>query len=412
MAWLTGLGRFGVKLGLARARALLAALGDPAAGKRGALVAGTNGKGSTCAFLASILEAAGHRTGTMPSPHLRSYTERVQVSGVPISEAEFAAAVSAARPAVEQVAAEEGEPTEFELLTAIALEWLAARCDRLVIEVGMGGRLDATNVLDLGVAIVTNVSLDHTRWLGDTVEEIAAEKAAIVKPGNLALTAAEEPALGVVRDRCAAAGARLWRLGDELSVSARGLGWEGSEADVAGPGFTHRGLHIPLVGSFQPLNAALAVAAAEGLGDATPEAVRRGLAATRWPGRMEVLPGTPRVVLDGAHNPAGMAALASNLRPLLGRPPVVVFAAMRDKDLPAMLRELRSLEPAAVLFTRAESGAQRSADPRHLLALWADGGGRVVEPPAKALADAREAAGQGGTVVACGTLYMLGELRA
>lgn len=409
MAWLTGLGRFGVKLGLARTRALLEALGSPERGARGALVGGTNGKGSTCAFLASILEAGGLRTGTMPSPHLRSYTERIQVAGVPIGEADFAAAVEAARPAVERVAAEHGEPTEFEILTAVALAWLRPRCDRLVIEVGMGGRLDSTNVLDLGAAVLTNVSLDHTRWLGDTVEEIAAEKAAIIKPGNLALTAAEEPALGVVESRCQAVGARLWRLGEEVAVRARSMGWEGSETDIRGPGFEHTGLHVPLVGSYQPLNAALAVAAAEGLGDATPEAVRTGLARTRWPGRLEVLPGMPRVVLDGAHNPAGMAALAANLAPLLERPPVVVFAAMRDKDLGAMLRELERLEPRRVFFTRAVSGAQRSADPASLRALWS-GEAACIEPPAAALEAAREAAGGGGTVVVCGTLYMLGEL--
>ncbi len=410
VAWLTGLGRFGVKLGLARTQALLNEVGNPQRGRRGALVGGTNGKGSTCAFLASILEAAGLRTGTMPSPHLKSYTERIQLSGTPISEAEFAAAVEAARPAAERVAAAHGEPTEFELLTAIALAWLGPRCDRLVIEVGMGGRLDATNVLDLGLAIVTNVSLDHMRWLGDTVEEIAGEKAAIIKGGNLALTAAEEPALSVIRSRCDAVGARLWRLGDEVLVSARSLGWDGSEADVCGPGYEHRGLHIPLVGGFQPLNAALAVAAAERLGDASPEAVRAGVAATRWPGRIEVLPQSPRVVLDGAHNPAGLAALVDTLEPLLERPPVVVFAAMRDKDLPKMLGQLRRLRPRAVFFTRAASGAQRSADPGQLLALWGDAGGHVVEVPAEALNAAREEAGAHGTVIACGTLYMLGEL--
>ncbi len=409
VAWLTGLGRFGVKLGLDRTRALLAELGHPEAGKRGALVAGTNGKGSTCAFLASILEAGGHRTGTMPSPHLRSYAERIQVGGTPIAEPEFAAAVAAVQPAAERVAAREGPPTEFELLTAVALNWLAERCDRLVIEVGMGGRLDATNVLDLGVAAVTNVSLDHTRWLGSTVEEIAAEKAAIIKPGNLALTAAQEPALGVIRSRAAAAGARLWTLGEEVTVEARSRGWEGSVADIRGPGFDHLGLEIPLVGSFQPRNAALAVAAAEALGDATPAAVREGLARTRWPGRLQVVPGPPRVVLDGAHNPAGVAELIASVGPLLEAPPVVVFAAMRDKDLGAMLTELRRLQPRAVIFTRATSGALRSADPSDLRELWGEAA-RVVEPPAAALEAAREAAGPEGTVVVCGTLYMLGEL--
>jgi len=390
---------------------VLAALGDPQRGARGALVAGTNGKGSTCAFLAAILEARGLRTGTMPSPHLGSYSERIQISGRPLDPELFAAAVAAVRPAVDRVAAEHGPPTEFEVLTAAAVAWLAPRCDRLAVEVGMGGRLDSTNVLDLGVAVITNVSLDHQHWLGDTVEEIAREKAAIVKPGNQVITGAEGAALRVIEERCAAAGATLWRLGEELRVESRWRGWEGTELDVSGPGFEHRGLQVPLLGSFQARNAALAVAAAQALGDATPEAVAQGIAAARWPGRLEVIAERPRVILDGAHNEAAMAALVDDLSALLDRPPVVVFAAMRDKDLEALLGRLRRLRPPAVLFTRAASAGERAADPWRLAELWG-AGGRVVEPAADALAAARGRAGPGGTVVVCGTLYLAGELRS
>ena len=189
--------------------------GNPERGLRGALVAGTNGKGSTAAMLAAALRAAGHTVGTMPSPHLSSYTERIQIDGNPISEAEFAAAVGWLKPRLEGIAEELGPPTEFEILTTVALTYLAQRCDRLVIEVGMGGRLDATNVLDLGLAIVTNVALDHTRYLGATVERIAAEKAGVIKSGNMVLTAAEGPALGVVEATAAGVGATCWRLGEE-----------------------------------------------------------------------------------------------------------------------------------------------------------------------------------------------------
>ena len=405
-------GRFRVKMGLERTQALLAELGHPEAGLRGALVTGTNGKGSTCAFLASILAAAGLRAGTMPSPHLKSYTERVQVDGVPIDEDEFAEALDAIEPALAAVATRLGEATEFEVLTALALNWLGPRVDRLVIEVGMGGRLDTTNVLDLGVAVVTNVALDHTRHLGATVEAIAAEKAAIVKPGDACLTAAEGPALAVVEARCREVGASLWRLGKELELQWRWRGWEGSEIDLRGPGFEHRGLRVPLAGSFQPANAALAVAAAHALGDATSEAVRKGLAATRWPGRLEVVAGSPRVLLDGGHNPEGLHRLAGDLEHLLAgeRAPVVVFGAMSDKDLPAMLAELRRLRPPVVLFTRAASAGERAADPAALAAAWG-AGGRVVEPAAEALAEARAGAGAEGTVLVCGSLYLVGELR-
>jgi dihydrofolate synthase/folylpolyglutamate synthase len=399
-------------MGLERTQALLAELGNPEAGLRGALVAGTNGKGSTCAFLASILAAAGLRAGTMPSPHLASYTERVQLNGVPITETEFAAALEAVTPALDAVEARLGEPTEFEILTALALNWLAPRCDRLVIEVGMGGRLDTTNVLDLGVAVVTNVALDHTRHLGSTVQAIAGEKAAIVKPGDLCLTASEAPALEVVEARCRETGARLWRLGRELEIDWRWRGWEGSELDIAGPGFEHRDLRIPLLGSFQPANAALAVAAAQALGDASPQAVRAGVAATRWPGRLEVIAESPRVIVDGGHNPEGLRRLAADVNRLLagGAPPVVVFGAMSDKDLPGLLAELRRLRPAAVLFTRAASAGERAADPEALAAQWG-AGGRALEPAAAALQEGRARAGSGGTVLVCGSLYLVGELR-
>jgi dihydrofolate synthase / folylpolyglutamate synthase len=399
-------------MGLERTQALLAELGRPETGLRGALVTGTNGKGSTCAFLASILSAAGLRAGTMPSPHLASYTERVQINGVPISEGELAAALDAVTPALEAVAARLGEPTEFEILTVLALNWLSPRADRLVIEVGMGGRLDTTNVLDLGVAVVTNVALDHTQHLGTTLEAIAVEKAAIVKAGNLCLTAAEGPPLGVVEARCRAVGAGLWRLGRELEVDWRWQGWDGSELDIAGPGFQHRALKIPLLGSFQPPNAALAVAAAHALGDATPEAVRAGVAATRWPGRLELVAESPRMLVDGGHNREGLRRLAADVSRLLtgADPPVVVFGAMSDKDVPGLLGGLRLLRPAAVLFTRAASAGERAADPAGLAAQWG-AGGRAVEPAAAALEEARARAGSGGTVLVCGSLYLVGELR-
>ncbi len=198
LAHVTGLGRFGVKLGLDRMRAILDELGHPEAGHRGALVAGTNGKGSTTAFLESILRARGLRTGMTPSPHLSSYTERVVLDGVPISEAGFAAAMGELLPRLEPVIARLGEPTEFELLVALALAWLGPRTDRLVVEVGMGGRLDSTNVLDLGVSVITNVGLDHRPHLGRTVRQIAAEKAGIVKRGDVVVTGATGGALDVV----------------------------------------------------------------------------------------------------------------------------------------------------------------------------------------------------------------------
>jgi dihydrofolate synthase/folylpolyglutamate synthase len=412
VAAITSLGRFGIKLGLERMQAILDELGHPERGLRGALIAGTNGKGSTSAFLESILREAGFHTGMTPSPHLRSYTERVQLDAQPISEADFAAALFELRPRLEPVVERLGAPTEFEVLIGLALAWLAPRADRLVIEVGMGGRLDSTNVLDLGVAVITGVALDHQRYLGDTLEQIAAEKAGIIKAGNVVVTGAEGPALGVIERAAAAAGAaELWRLGKEIQLQVRWLGWQGARLDLRGPGFSYRDLDIRLLGDFQPANAALAVAAAHALGDATPEAVRRGLARARWPGRLELA--GERLLLDGAHNPDGLRRLATSLERLLPEvQPTVVFGMMADKDLGEMLAALERLRPARVLFSAAASAGERALSPERLLQAW---GGRAaaeaVADAARALERARELAGPGGWVLVCGSLYLVGELR-
>jgi dihydrofolate synthase/folylpolyglutamate synthase len=421
LAEITGVGRFGIKLGLERTRAILQRLGNPQAGLRGALVAGTNGKGSVCAFVSAILEAGGLRSGRLPSPHLSSYRERILVGEEEISEADFAAALEAVRPALEAVTDSQGGPTEFEILTSMALWHLAPRIDRLVCEVGMGGRLDVTNVLDLGVAVVTNVSLDHVHYLGKTLAAIAAEKAAIIKPGNVAVTGCRGDALAVVERQAEQQNVQLWRLGRELRLQSRFLGWEGSVIDLSGPGFAHRGLRVPLAGSFQAENAALAVAAAEAMGDATPVSVRQGLLQARWPGRLERFPGRPQVILDGGHNPEGLRRLASDLRRLEpGARLVVVFGAMADKDLPRMLAVVRRMRPAGIFFTKAASAGGRAAEPADLAALWGRVAGGTPSLPspqgggtsaAEALDTAVWLAGGEGTVLVCGSLYLVGELR-
>src|SRR5216684_3414677 len=280
LAYISRIGRFGMKLGTERTRAILDRMGEPDRGLAGALIAGTNGKGSTGACLASILQAAGHVVGFMPKPHLVSYTERIQIDGTPITERDFAQTLENLMPTLDVIADEMGPATEFEMLTAMALAYLAPRVDRLVCEVGLGGRLDATNALDLGVAVITNVDLDHQKYLGNTIEEIAREKAAIIKPGNRVVTGCEGPALAIVEEHSRNAGASLWRLGREINVESKSRGWSGHEVSVTGPGFGHSRLALPLVGDYQPANAALAVAAAHALDEVTDEAVREGLAHT------------------------------------------------------------------------------------------------------------------------------------
>src|SRR5687768_16271726 len=284
-------------MGLERVERLMAEAGRPDDGLRGALVGGTNGKGSVVAMVRSVLGAAGLRVGTMPKPHLVSYRERVAVDGEPIDPADFAAAVTRLLPAIDRVAAEVGPPTEFEALTAVAIAELARRrVDLALVEVGMGGRLDATNVLDLGVAAITNVQRDHEAYLGRTLTAIGGEKAAIIKAGNLAVTGASARGLRPILDRCASLGVPLRRSGPRqpFRATVRRHDWDGLLVDAVTPAGRLAELRIGLLGAHQAENAAVALAVldavAERHGIRVDEAsLRHGLATARWPGRLELL---------------------------------------------------------------------------------------------------------------------------
>jgi len=399
-----------MKLGTERTRAILDRLGAPDRAMRGALIAGTNGKGSTGACLSSILRAAGHRVGFMPKPHLISYTERIEVDSTPISERDFVRTLDDLMPTLDVVAAELGPATEFETLTAMAIAYLAPRIDLLVCEVGLGGRLDATNALDLGVGIITNVDLDHQKYLGNTIAEIAREKAAIIKEGDVALTGCEGEALAIVEDRVASQFGRLWRLGLEVRIESRSLGWDGHVVSVSGPGFEHRDMRLGLVGDYQPRNAALAVAAAHVLDVQDDAAIRQGLAATRWPGRLQVIAERPRVILDGGHNRAAMVKAGATLRRLIGGERLVaVFAMLSERDPVEILAALRTVQPDAVVFTEPESAHGHAIAPERLSEVYG-AGSEVVRPAARALERARDLAGSSGNVLVCGSLYLVGEI--
>ncbi len=412
LVYISRLGRFGMKLGTQRTRAILDRLGNPERGLKGALIAGTNGKGSTAACLASILQSAGRSVGFMPKPHLVSYTERIQLNGVPVSERDFVQTLEDLMPTLDRVAAEVGQATEFEMLTGMALAYLAPRVDRLVCEVGLGGRLDATNALDLGVAVITNVDLDHQKYLGDTIEQIANEKAAIIKPGDHVITGCEGVALEIVEDYARRAGSTIWRLGREIRVDSTSRGWEGHKLAVSGPGFEHSDLDLSLVGEYQPANAALAIAAAEALGDATDDAVRNGLASTIWPGRLQLIAKNPRVILDGGHNPAAMTKSGAALRRLIGSERLVtVFAMLSERDPAQLLAALRTLEPDVAVFTEPGGASGHAISAGRLAATYGPGG-RAVMPAQAALEEARELAGPDGNVLVCGSFYLVGEILA
>jgi dihydrofolate synthase/folylpolyglutamate synthase len=426
-------GRFGINLGLGRVRALLAALGDPQLGIRGVLVGGTNGKGSVLALAGSAVRAAGLRAGETPKPHLVTYRERLQVAGRPIEPAAFAALLREVMARADRLDPGLGPPTEFELLTAAMFRWFASEAvDLALVEVGLGGRLDATNAWDGGVAAITNVDLDHTDRLGTTVEAIAVEKAAIIEAGDRAVTAATGPALDVIRARAADVGAPL-----RVVEPAPLVGWDRDGIDVVLPGLGPT--RVGLRGRHQAANVALADALldeleAAGIARVDAAARRTGYAAARWPGRLELLEvpapsgGLVEVLLDGAHNPAAAGVLATaldDLRPHLaggGEPPsarprlTLVTAVMADKDVEGIVAALAGAEALAgarVIATEVPGG--RSIPAADLARSWATGGGRGLtvgaEPdPRRAVDDA--IAGAPGTVVVTGSLYLVGAVRA
>jgi len=420
-------GRFGISLGLARVEALLEELGDPHRQLRGALVAGTNGKGSVVALVRGVLNAAGLRVGTMPKPHLVSYRERIAIDGRPLSRERFATAIAAVLPAIERVTARLGPPTEFEALTAAAFNELAGSgIDLAIVEVGLGGRLDATNVVDPGVAVVTNVQHDHERLLGATLAAIGAEKAAIVKPGNLAVTGAAGNGLRPVVERCIALSVPLRRAGagQHYRATVRHAGWHGVLVDATTPGRPLLDLRVGLLGGHQAANAAVALAVLDALvedaarhGTRLPvneAAIRHGFGAARWPGRMELVPMTPLgpVLLDGAHNPAGARALAAALAELGMRRFPLVFGAMRGKRVSAVLRALAPLDPRPI-FTRVDDHG--ALPPAALLRAWqriGGGGGAIAATPEAALpAAAALRSAQDQPIVVAGSLYLVGAVR-
>jgi dihydrofolate synthase / folylpolyglutamate synthase len=411
-------GRFGIRLGLGRTRALLRELGHPERSVRGALVGGTNGKGSVLALADAALRAAGHHVGTTPKPHLVTYRERVCLDGRPIGADDFARLVAEVLPIADRVARRHGQPTEFELLTAVVFARFAeARPAVALVEVGLGGRLDATHAWDGGVAAITNVALDHMAQLGPTVTAIAREKAAIIERDDLAVTGARGDGLVVIRRRARRLGVPLTEV-----VAPPILGWDrdGIDVDLPRLGPTRIGLR----GRHQAENAATADAVldaleAAGIATVPDDARRAGYASAVWPGRLELIRAAGHdVLLDGAHNPAGAAALATaldDLRPYLeGGRPTLVTATMADKDVDGLVAALAgsaALRGARIVATTLPGSRAMPAD--ELAERWRRlGPSEDVRPetdPERALTRALDA---DGPVVVAGSLYLVGVARA
>jgi dihydrofolate synthase/folylpolyglutamate synthase len=416
---------FGEKPDLGRMRRLLALLGDPHVGLPVLHVGGTAGKGSTATIAAALLTAAGYRTGLHTKPHLARVNERIVVNGAPISDEDLRALIEEAAPAARAI-----DPSWYEFTVAIAfLHFRRVSVDIAVIEVGLGGTWDGTNVVQPLVAVLTNVGLDHTEILGDTVEEIARDKVGIIKPGCIAITGVTQPTVQeIVHDRATREGVPLWRLGHEIIVDE----WRG-DTDLAGrfdvtvqgwPRWRHHLLRLSLLGEHQITNAALAIAAVHALetrGLVVSDAViQQTLPTIRIPGRLEVVAEQPTIVLDGAHNPDKMDALLAALREYFTYKRLIVVAAFtRRHDSTAMLARLAAVVDHLVLTTFtmfADFGPGHAVPPEESATAYAamqPHGTWSIEPdPLAAVAAARAMAQPDDLICITGSLYLVGTVRA
>ena len=403
---------------LERIGALLEALGNPHLGIPTVHVAGTKGKGSVTAMAASMLEAAGYSTGLFTSPHLHTFRERIRVGGRPIAEDEFAWLVEALWPAVEEMRLSgRGRVTVFELLTAMAFCCFRERSvDAQVIEVGLGGRLDSTNVVQPLACGITSLGLDHTEVLGDTLAEIASEKAGIIKRGVPVVCAPQRPeAMRVVRDACEAQQSGLTLAGEDVDWSLESATLDGQRFTLETPRGTYR-LAIPLLGAHQLENAAVAVGLVEALADGGlhvgREAVAEGLRRVEWPCRLEVLRRAPLLIADGAHNPHSAARLVDAVRSLVpGRRLTLVAGVSRNKDVDGLAYELSRLSPAEVVATRSRH--PRSAQPELLAREFEAYGAaaRTADSVAEAVDEATAAAAGDDVVLVTGSLFVAAEAR-
>lgn len=420
--YLYDLQKFGTKLGLENTRLLCGLLGNPEKGPRFLHVTGTNGKGSVSVLSASAIRAAGYRTGLYTSPHLVSFTERIRLDGVDSTEDEI---VALARRLNALLAGNmpELKPTFFEFTTAMAFDYFASKgAEAVVLEVGMGGRLDSTNVVEPLCTVITNVEMEHAEYLGDTVMAVAYEKAGIIKPGVPLVTSETKPDVvdyleGVCRER----GSEMYLLGRDFGYTHAGSSWEGARHvqrfDYEGPGGDIAGIQIPLAGEHQLSNAsvaacALGVMSGRGM-RIEPDAIRTGFRDVRWEGRLEVVSERPLVVLDGAHNPASVKRLADSIGPVFsGRYErlILVLGVLADKDF-KMMYDMLAPFADEVIFTKA--AYERAVSPSELMKVAGAGcDPKVAGTVAEALELTMSIAAPADMVLVTGSLYVIGEAKA
>jgi dihydrofolate synthase/folylpolyglutamate synthase len=402
--YLYGLQRHGIKLGLRNITEILKRLGNPQDSFKSVHIAGTNGKGSTAYALASMLQASGKETGLFTSPHLVSFTERLRVQGAEISEAELVDLAARVREHAEDL-----NPTFFEVVTAMGFQHFREKgVEWAVVETGMGGRLDATNSLSPEATVITPVALDHAEFLGDSLEEVAREKAGIIKENTPLVLAPQEPAaMAIIKKAAEEKGAPVYLAGEDFTYEVTGTEGDGLRFDYNSDGLSLKGLALPLAGEYQALNASLAIRAIEIIvKDIDDSAIRKGLRESRPPGRLERIHTGPEVLIDGAHNPAAARALAQALSQRKMRP-VMVIGVMADKNIDEVLVPLLPLAES-VIFTAPAYG--RAARPEALIerahALGFEG--TTAPTVAEAL---RAAMAVGKPVLVTGSFFTIGEAK-
>lgn len=401
----------GSKPGLSRTEHLLSLLGNPHKKLKFVHVAGTNGKGSTCACIASILREAGYKTGLYTSPYINVFNERMQIDGEMISDDELCELCEYIKPFSDSMT--DDPPTEFELITALAMKYFFRNnCDIVVLEVGMGGELDSTNVIDSPeAAVITAIDLDHTSFLGNTVEQVASAKAGIIKEGtSVALYDCEKSVYDVFDSKCKEIGASLVTAGfdkiENVKTSLRFIEFDFGK---------YKGLKLGLVGSYQPKNASVAITAIELLRKKgykiSDENIYNGLKNVSWAGRFEILGENPVFVLDGAHNPHGMKATVASLEEHFGdRKITFVVGAMADKDVKGMMSMLL---PLADSFIAVKPDNPRAMEAEDLAKLLSELGAKAQSrnTVADGVKTALDRAGNDGIVACLGSLYFSGEIR-
>jgi dihydrofolate synthase / folylpolyglutamate synthase len=407
LRYLFSLERFGTVFGLENIRWILGLLNNPHRAFPVIHVAGTNGKGSVSAMASAMLREAGYSVGTYTSPHLVSFTERITINEAPIGEDRVAAMTEQIRMAVED-ADRDHFFTFFDFTTAMAFQHFQERgVDVAVIEVGMGGRLDSTNVVDPLVSIIVNVGKDHAEYLGESLSEIALEKAGVIKKGVPVVTAAQYEALTVIENQAAKLHSPLYRLGKEFHFRKRGP----HKMSYEGPRFRIPDLSVSLPGDHQLANASVALCATEilpqGLLAVSHDSALKSLAGVVWPGRLEILGTTPPVLLDGAHNVEGMQSLRQYLESYHGmKRKILIFASMKDKDYPGMIREIAPHVDRVILTA---PDMDRAAPP-NLIAPFIRNHDIAATIP-EALHLAKSLANDDNLIVVAGSLFLVGEVK-